>query len=359
MTGGGVRTLGWSAAGLVGLGLGVILARSDDWAGEAVGLGALAAFGGVLVVEAGLLGVGLIAAGRRRRVGPSDARPADGVVEVLAVAGVVTSGSAEADTWRRFEAIDPGADDSTQSGRATNFARPSNPPLLGQVALISVFVGCDGHRWTGREVAAAHGSLRSVGRWVEREAIARGAAVNVGLADTYFEVEDDHDEPVAIDFVGQGDDVGPFEAHATTKGMAAASRAAARLGFADVADLVYRINPRVAADAHVWLVHLKRRGRSYAIPVGDGVIRGVGLAICYARESSFPEPLVGPGRVDPTTVAHELFHLFGATDKYGVPLASFAPGQVSRRDVMRLDEDRLDRLRVGKLTAGEVGWPSS
>ncbi len=74
------------------------------------------------------------------------------------------------------------------------------------------------------------------------------------------------------------------------------------------------------------------------------MVAGVGLAICYAREASFPEPLAGPGRVDPTTVAHELLHLFGATDKYGVPLDNFPPGSVPRRDIMRLDEDRLDRL---------------
>ena len=83
---------------------------------------------------------------------------------------------------------------------------------------------------------------------------------------------------------------------------------------------------------------------------------GVGLGVCFSREASFPEPLQGPGRVDPTTVAHELLHLFGATDKYGQPLRSFPPGSVSSRDIMRLNHDQLTRMTIDSLTASEVGW---
>ena len=55
-------------------------------------------------------------------------------------------------------------------------------------------------------------------------------------------------------------------------------------------------------------------------------------------------------------IAHEVLHLFGASDKYGVPLDSFRSGQVTHRDIMRMDARRLERLRVDPLTASEVGW---
>ena len=58
------------------------------------------------------------------------------------------------------------------------------------------------------------------------------------------------------------------------------------------------------------------------------------------------------------TVVHELFHLFGASDKYGIPLRSFPPKSVTDRDVMRLDSETLSRLRVDPATAAEVGWAS-
>ena len=356
------RERGWSRVrvawcGLVGGGaviLGIALSRAGDWAESAVGLAILAGFVGLLVGEAGLLWVRLTST-RTRRPAPPGARPADGVVDVGAMMGVVADEATDSAPWQRFVGLDPTATQPRAS--PTPGAGSTNPPLLGEVALISVFVGRDGRRWSGREVRDAHRLLRFVATWIEREAASWRAPVNLSLADTYFEVEDAADLEVEVAFGPEGDDFGPMEADATTKAMATTSRVAALLGFADVADLVAQINGRLVADAHVWLVHLKQRGRSHAIPVGDRVVAGVGVAICYARESSFPEPLQGPGRVDPTTIAHELLHLFGASDKYGVPRSAFPPGSVPRRDIMRLDLAQLDRMVIGKLTAGEVGWP--
>jgi len=347
------RVIGWLlvAAGATGLAVG--LSRSADWSGAAVGLAVLAGFLGVLTVEATLLIPGQMGNRTTSPAPPVGSRPADGVVDVAAMVGVRSVGLAP---WKRFVTLESTDCQPSPLRESVVRSAASNPPLLGEVALVSVFVGLDGRPWSDREIRDAHESLRAVGRWVEREAMAWGAPVNLGLADTYFQVEDEHDDLVELEFVAEGDDFGPMEANATTKSMATASRSARTLGFADVADLMSRINPRITADVPVWLFHLKRRGRSHAIPAGDRVIPGVGLAICYARESSFPEPLTGPGRVDPTTVAHELLHLFGAEDKYGTSLHEFPPGLVPTRDVMRLAEDRLDRLQIGRLTAREVGW---
>ena len=140
------------------------------------------------------------------------------------------------------------------------------------------------------------------------------------------------------------------------KAVIGATRAAVRLGFRDAADLFQAVEARVESDAAVWLIHPRRAGRSLAVPREESGLRGVSLAVCYARESSFPEPMVGPARTDPVTVVHELLHLFGATDKYGRSLREFAPKAVTPREVMRLAETRLSRLRVDAETAREIGW---
>src|SRR5947209_8748055 len=157
-------------------------------------------------------------------------------------------------------------------------------------------------------------------------------------------------------FVVEGEGYGPFEARAATKALIDTSRAASRLGFRDAVDWMAQVNPRIAADARVWLLHPRRAGRSLAVPLDQTELAGVSLAVCYAREANFPEPLAGAPFTDPVTIVHELLHLFGATDKYGVSLRRFPPRTVSSRDVMRLSEERLSRLRVDAMTAREIGW---
>ncbi len=337
---------------LVGLALAAVLSGSlarDEAARElSIPLALLAIAITALIAEAASLR--WLARSRSVPGVPEGALPADGVVDVVAMASVEGDPLSGDPRWRRFlRLVDdrPGPDAPLD---------PSTPALLGRVALISVFVGRDGRPWTDPEIARAHQSLERAGRWIEREAGRRGALVNVDLADTFFQVEDEADDPVEVAYAAEGDDVGPMEADASIKAVVGVSRAASRLGFVDVVDLLARINPRVAADARVWLLHLRRAGRSLAVPASESGVSGVGLAVCHAREASFPEPLTGPGRVDPTTVAHELLHLFGASDKYGVALRSFAPGSVTSRDVMRLNHDSLSRMTIDPLTASEIGW---
>ncbi len=283
---------------------------------------------------------------------PSGARPADGIVDVAPMAGVEGEANPASPRFRRFLELRGEPGEPAQVRQLPTI----RPTLLGQVALISVFVGRDGVGWSDDEIARGHAALERAGLWLEREATRHAARVNIGLADTYFRVQDDEVDDVEVAFAIEGDDVGPMEAHASTKAVIAASRGAATLGFADVVDLVGRINPRVEADARVWLFHIRRSGRSLAIPAEESEVTGVGMAVCFSREASFPEPLVGTGRVDPTTVAHELLHLFGASDKYGMPLRSFPPRTVSSRDIMRLNHDQLARMTIDPLTALEVGW---
>lgn len=283
---------------------------------------------------------------------PEGARLPDGVVDVVPMTGVEALANVVNPNYQRFvRLIDGEREPSKDSGLAT-----MTPTLLGRIVVISVFVGRDGGTWTDFEIARSMEGLIRAGLWIEREGSRREAPVNIGVADTYFRVEDDSIDLVEVGFEAEGDDFGPMEANASTKAVVVATRAAAQLGFAEVVDLMGRINPRVQADQRVWLFHIRRAGRSLAIPASECDVFGVGLAICFAREASFPEPLAGPGRIDPTTVAHELLHLFGASDKYGVSLRSFPPGSVTSRDIMRLNHDSLFRMTIDPLTATEIGW---
>jgi hypothetical protein len=97
------------------------------------------------------------------------------------------------------------------------------------------------------------------------------------------------------------------------------------------------------------------------MPSEESGLDGVALAVCFPSEASFPEAVRRNDhvRVDVVTAAHEVLHLFGATDKYGLPLRSFEAGTVTRNEIMRLSEDHLSRLRVDAWTAYELGWVKS
>ncbi len=126
-----------------------------------------------------------------------------------------------------------------------------------------------------------------------------------------------------------------------------------------MAELADRVGRRLRADSPVWLIHPRSAGRSFVVPESETGMIGVNLAICYARETEFPERLVGAPFPDPSTFAHELLHLFGASDKYGRPLSSFPKGSVTNRDIMRLEVETLSKLRIDPATAREIGWNPS
>jgi hypothetical protein len=339
---------------LLGLLAVALLSSVIPWPAESERLGPFLLF--CLLVAIGMVGevVGIVRSVRApaRRAAPADARPADGEVGIAAVAGVAGEPNARDPRFRRFLRVEPAAEAPSPWPAAAG----DTPPLLGRVVLVSMFLGQEGAGWSDDEVAAAHKALLRAGGWIEREAIRWGVAVNIELADTYFAAEAAIREEVEVEFAPEWDHFAPVEAGRVAKVLADASRAAARLGFADVADLIARIDPRLRADERVWLLHLRRAGQSIAVGEADSGLPGVNLAVCYAREANLPERLAGPPFADPVTFVHELLHLFGATDKYDRPLRSFPRGSVTERDVMRLDVESLPRLRIDPLTAAEIGW---
>ena len=258
---------------------------------------------------------------------------------------------------RRARFVGPfSRDEATADRPAMPWTKVASPPLRGRVVLVSMFVGADGRWWTDSEIARQLDALERAARWMEKQAGRYGVEVGVGVADVYFSVEGEATPDVAIGFEREGVDFGPYEQGSAVRALTLMSRAAAELGFHDAVDFVQEIRARLPDSTPVWLLHVRQAGRSMAVPLDLTELEGVSLALCFAREASFTEPISRPPVPDAATLAHEILHLFGASDKYGTPLESFAPGAVTHRDIMRLDYDRLEQLRVDPLTARELGW---
>ena len=219
-----------------------------------------------------------------------------------------------------------------------------------------MFIGSDGRSWTDSEIARWTNSIERVARWMEQEADRYGAGVAVGVADTYFRVEGDRTPEVDIGAAWEGAGVGLFEMNSITRSLTLMSRAAAQLGFHDSVDLVREVGARLDGAIPVWLLHLRRAGRSFAVPLDLTELDGVSLALCYARSDTFSSVLVRSPIPDAAMIAHEVLHLFGASDKYGVPLDSFRSGQVTHRDIMRMDAAPPRTASSRPAHRREVGW---
>ncbi|WZO96647.1 hypothetical protein EP7_003650 [Isosphaeraceae bacterium EP7] len=276
---------------------------------------------------------------------------ADGATGIAEVPGVAVSESGEYGEFSRFEAF------SRDNPVIDTPPRNSRPPLLGRVVLASVFVGRDGRRWQPDEIRSSLNEVARAARWIARQAATHAVPLHIDLARVFLEAEDT--EPAGSQEFGfgyQGDELVPSTPRQVVSELSSMSRAAGQLGFRDAADLVDSIGRRIEADAIAWILCPMRSGLSFAVRESDGHLPGVNLAVCYPRYSDFSGRLKGAVGTDPATVAHEILHLFGAEDKYGLPLDDGPSPGVTSRDVMRLDSPRLSQLRIDPLTASEIGW---
>ena len=259
------------------------------------------------------------------------------------------------------------------------------PPLLGRVAIASAFLGKDGRSWTDREIARTFEAVLKAADWLAAQARRWRAAVEFVVIDTAFVFDDPIDDlPKALELVDFMHQTQLAEADVTQLELAALSRAAVGLGFTDLYDWFgwtrvaleqslatarHHLQPSsestiglddasrlLNVDRVVWLIHPMRAGQSVALPIDQVRLPEVHVAICRAVEDDQAGPVLDAVKPDPVTMAHELLHLFGATDKYGLPLTAFEGDGVTPRDIMRLDLQRLSALRIDRATAGELGW---
>jgi hypothetical protein len=272
-----------------------------------------------------------------------DTRASDGRVDLARMDGVRGEANPVDPRFKRFREFETEIADPIERARSVALDGRRSPPLLGRVAIVSLFLGRDRRAWSDVEIAEAHCALERIGVWVEREAARWGAAVNIEIADTFFVFDD---EPAGV--------IEPVDVFSA---LLVTTRAAAKLGLTDVIGMFRQVRARLVADEVVWLVHPRRAGWSFAVPREFSDWDGVCLSVCYPRWAMASEPLGRrEARIEPDTVVHEILHLFGASDKYERPLRAFAPRMVTRRDVMRLSERRLARLQVDPRTALEIGW---
>jgi hypothetical protein len=287
----------------------------------------------------------------RSTLTPSTSKMADGVVGVVEMSDTVGESNPGHEPYRRFISFE-----RTSHSSLCRNASDKVPPLIGQVALISLFLGRDGVAWSSREIREAHRSLKRAGEWIEFEAMRWKACLDINLADVFFQAQDDTpaaDEVVELEHPAVWDRTAAFS---RIEPYVRFSKAAQKLGFLDAVDFTDSVRRRVKADQIVWLIHSRSAGRSIAIPGDLTEMPGVSFAVCFACENDHQDRMKGPPFVDPITVVHEVLHLFGASDKYDERLGSFPHNSVTDHDIMRLDSQSLLRLRIDPLTAYEIGW---
>ena len=344
----------WWLLGLgVGVGVAIGLPEGELAAARPVVLGAtVLGFGVIGEMIAGSrnhpIGVGQAAVPQRDPLVP------DGKIAIRAVSGYNIAPNRADTRFGRYEAL-------PQPGTIAPVPRPERPRsrLSGRVVISTIFVSSEYRPWTDEEIGRSLTAVERACRWLEREAIRWKASVKLEVAGGYFALPSEPFEEPDINLADQGHDLGLVaigEWEWILKGL---NHAVPALGATDFVAFIEAVEQEFEeADEVVWLVFPRQAGRSFALPRHEALTGGANLAVCYAVDSNFPEPLRGAEpRVDPATIAHEFLHLFHASDKYGKRLDRFERGTVTRFDIMRMSPARSFRSnRVDLATAREIGW---
>lgn len=281
------------------------------------------------------------------------ASPADGLVELVPLPGVLASPNTADPRFARLLDLEP----------APRLARKPPRALLGRLRLVPLFHSRGTKGWTDPEIAQALDAVLRVGVWIEHQAQRYQAPLNVQLSSHYLRLLDPltpESRPLEFALEPEQGGLAPFESDTDIELIASASRALSSLNIPqarDLPQLIHTLAARLDTDHLAWLLFSRSAGRSFASREHDLGLPSAHIAVIYAAENDLPGPLLGPPRVDPATIAHELLHLFGASDKYGRSLRDYPPGAVSSRDIMRLSESRLSRLQIDPRTASELLWP--
>ena len=243
--------------------------------------------------------------------------------------------------------------------RSSGRTRLASEGLTGRVVVSTIFNSGEYSEWSDAEIARALRTVERSCRWIEREAIRWNAPLKLDVAGAYFVFPLRPFHEPEINLADQAHDLGLVaqgEWEWIFKGL---NQGLPELGCDDFIDFVVSAESSLAPnDGVVWLLFPRQAGRSFALHRSDGLTGGANLAVCYALDANFPEPLRGSRpRVDPATIAHEMLHLFHATDKYGKRLDAFPEGTVTRSDIMRMANLRsFETHTIDLATAREIGW---
>ncbi len=233
-----------------------------------------------------------------------------------------------------------------------------SPILKGRLKLATFLLGRDGRDWTDAEIAAVIQATQSAADWLAGEADQWEIPLTIEIQkELVIGTNDAPRSPGELVMAMDEFDSSLEDFEESAAVVRAASGVAAELGFRDLPTLVACLNDPLADDvAVVWMIHSLSQGQSHYLDATETEVPGLRLAVCYVHEELPDAPWRGPIFADRVTIAHELLHAFGATDKYQASTTRYPRGAVSEWEVMLLHHKALGRLRVDPLTAREIGW---
>ena len=219
--------------------------------------------------------------------------------------------------------------------------------LSGRAITVIVWIESIDSRWTAAEKRQAEAAVRHAEGWISHQALTWGqdlSFVHVRSSDLTIRL---NRLPECID-TGAGRSVQEWidviMPHVDWRSPGA---------FLTQVQLERQVD-----HAHLLLL-VRRPGRSYASPNSHGLDENDALpvATCFFDEGT---------RMWPSTIAHELLHLYGAWDLYHDPVKPRNSYSQTRhaerlfpRDIMLESNPLVQSLTITDLTAWRLGWLSS
>ena len=216
--------------------------------------------------------------------------------------------------------------------------------LKGLAYTLSLFVDHGITAWTSVEKRSFLNAGRAAERWLVEQALRYGVELQFHNGGNYGLQSPLHLRTLP-----------PVEADGMMEPSELLGRALRTVGWDDPAQLHDAILRQSGARTLHTVIYVNEPGRSFAGPCGSSRASKRFLESCVV----FKRSSVGRAE-EPSTIAHEILHLYGAWDMYAS--AKFSPTQLAlakRRfpnDIMVDSHGGLMMADVGPLTAWRVGW---
>jgi len=130
-------------------------------------------------------------------------------------------------------------------------------------------------------------------------------------------------------------------------------QAARCIGYASADEMHENIIKNNGGREVIYLTAIEKDGISYTRNQTGGSGRYTEHCVLFAEKVAFFNVAMVSM---PDTVAHEIFHLFGAEDLYKPSARERAASEICPNDIMLLDTRNMEKLDVGEYTAYTVGW---
>ena len=130
-------------------------------------------------------------------------------------------------------------------------------------------------------------------------------------------------------------------------------QAARCIGYVSADEMHENIVKNNGGREAIYLTAIEKDGISYTRNQTGGNGRYTEHCVLFTEKLLFLNSVMIP---KPDTVAHEIFHLFGAEDLYKPSARERAASEICPNDIMLLDTRNIKKLDVCEYTAYTVGW---